>query len=205
MAFITPTSSRTSGRSLHVVHRDVSPQNIFLTYDGQVKLLDFGIATMRDAETVTVVGQIKGKIDYMGPEQLKGEPADRRADVFALGAIMWEPLAGKPMSGGREISQVTRVHNRFAKREVSIRTVMPDLDPELTSICDKAVAHEQNDRHVSALEFARDLQQYLAQRSLIPTAQQLAQIPPHGPQASRRLADELVGASGRLVRRPPPV
>lgn len=165
-----------SGRSLHVVHRDVSPQNIFLTYDGQVKLLDFGIATMRDAETVTVVGQIKGKIDYMAPEQLKGEPVDRRADVFALGAIMWELLAGKPMSGGRDVSQVTRVHNRLAKREASLASVMPDLDLELTNICDKAVSHERSDRYVSALEFARDLQQYLAQRSLIPTAQQLAQI-----------------------------
>ncbi len=165
-----------SGRPLHVVHCDVSPQNIFLTYDGQVKLLDFGIAKMRDADAVSVAGHVKGKIDYMAPEQLKGEVVDRTADVFALGAIMWEILAGKPMSGGRDINQVTRVHNRLAKRESAIRVVMPELDGELSRICDKALAHDKSERYPSAFEFARDLQEYLGQRSLIPTSQQLGQI-----------------------------
>jgi len=165
-----------SGRPLQVVHCDVSPQNIFLTYDGQVKLLDFGIAKMRDADAVSVAGHVKGKVDYMAPEQLKGELVDRTADVFALGAIMWEMLAGKAMSGGREISHITRVHNRLAKRELGIRAVMPALDEELSNICDRALSHDKSRRYPSALELARDLQEYLAQRSLIPTSQQLSQI-----------------------------
>jgi len=165
-----------SGRPLHVVHCDVSPHNIFLTYDGQVKLLDFGIAKMRDAEAATVVGQVKGKIDYMAPEQLKGERVDRTADVFALGAIMWEFLAGRPMSGGRELSQITRAHNRLAKQESAIRTVVPELDGELARICDKALAHDKSERYQTALAFAHDLQEYLSQRKFAPTAEQLSQI-----------------------------
>ncbi len=165
-----------SGRPLQVVHCDVSPHNIFLTYDGQVKLLDFGIAKMRDSDASTVVGQVKGKIDYMAPEQLKGERVDRTADVFALGAIMWELLAGKPMSGGRELSQISRVHNRLAKQESTIRFAMPELDEQLARICDKALAHDKSERYSSALEFARDLQDYLVRRSLSPTPEQLSGI-----------------------------
>jgi len=165
-----------SGRALQVVHCDVSPQNIFLTYDGQVKLLDFGIAKMRDADAATMTGQLKGKIDYMAPEQLRGERVDRTADVFALGAIMWELLAGKPMSGGREIGQITRMRNRLTKQELAVGAVVPKLDGELSSICDKALAHDKSERYPTTLEFARDLQAYLAQRSLVPTSQQLSQI-----------------------------
>jgi serine/threonine-protein kinase len=165
-----------AGNPLHVVHRDVSPQNIFLTYDGQVKLLDFGIAKTRDADAVTSVGQIKGKIDYMAPEQLAGEAMDRRADVFSLGALMWEMLADRPLSGGDKISQAARVTARIANREPRIRTVIPDVDAELSRICDKALAHNPEDRYTTAFDFAYELQCYLAERSLVPSAQQMALI-----------------------------
>ncbi len=85
----------TTGAPLGVVHRDVSPENLFVTVDGTVKLLDFGIAKIADQFAVkTLTGKTKGKLAYIAPEQLAGEPVDRRADVWALGVVMWEALTG---------------------------------------------------------------------------------------------------------------
>src|SRR5262245_34862056 len=88
------------GRPLSVVHRDVSPHNVVLTYDGQVKLLDFGIAKAHSAMHLTKVGVIKGKAEYIAPEQVRGEAIDRRADVFSLGAMMYEAISGTRFAGG---------------------------------------------------------------------------------------------------------
>jgi eukaryotic-like serine/threonine-protein kinase len=79
-----------SGVLLGLVHRDVSPQNVFVTYEGSVKLLDFGIAKVADKSSRTATGHVKGKFQYMSPEQCRGEPLDRRSDVFALGAVLYE-------------------------------------------------------------------------------------------------------------------
>ena len=88
------------GSPLGVVHRDVTPHNVFVTYDGAVKVVDFGIAKARDALTHTKVGIIKGKIAYMAPEQARGETVDRRADVFAVGVMLWEAVTGtRPWKG----------------------------------------------------------------------------------------------------------
>src|SRR5262249_35870460 len=83
------------GHPLRIVHRDVSPQNIFVTYDGQVKLLDFGIAKAERSRMKTEVGMLKGKASYMAPEQLSGGAIDRRVDVFTMGIVLWECLAGQ--------------------------------------------------------------------------------------------------------------
>src|SRR6185295_16849576 len=83
------------GSVMEVVHRDVSPQNLFVTVDGVVKVLDFGIAKIQDATIKTTTGAIKGTHAYMAPEQLRGQRVDRRTDVFALGIVMWETLIGR--------------------------------------------------------------------------------------------------------------
>jgi len=86
-----------AGAPLGVVHRDVSPGNVFVTADGVVKLLDFGVAKANDASTTTDQGVVKGKLAYMAPEQLAGGAIDRRADLFALGVVAWEALAGRSL------------------------------------------------------------------------------------------------------------
>src|SRR5207253_3222719 len=86
------------GNSLHIVHRDVSPQNTFILYAGQVKVIDFGIAKALDRKAGrTQTGQVKGKFAYMAPEQIKAEPMDRRADVFAMGALLHELFTGQKL------------------------------------------------------------------------------------------------------------
>ncbi len=83
------------GKSLEIVHRDVTPHNIFVTYDGQVKLLDFGIAKAATSSVRTATGVIKGKLTYMAPEQARGEPVDPRADLYAVGVMLWEAVTGR--------------------------------------------------------------------------------------------------------------
>ncbi len=165
-----------NGERLNVVHRDVSPQNVFLNYDGQVKLLDFGIAKTQDAEHLTKVGVIKGKIDYIAPEQIRGEPVDARADIFALGTMMWEAITSRRFAGGPKVADVTKIHSRVTGAEPKLREVSPDVPEVLAAICDRAIALDPADRYDSALEFAEDIESYLLSAGLKPTAKSLAEL-----------------------------
>jgi len=159
---------------LGVVHRDVSPQNVFITYDGQVKLLDFGIAKTSDAEHATQVGVIKGKLDYIAPEQLRGDPLDGRADVFALGAMLWEAVTGKRFAGGRKVADVAKVHARISGGEPNVRTVQPDIPEALAQIIDRAVALKASDRFPDAGMFADALDSYVQSTGQKPGSKTLA-------------------------------
>jgi eukaryotic-like serine/threonine-protein kinase len=105
------------GRSLEIVHRDVSPHNVLLTSSGNVKLLDFGIAKIRDARVDTTTGVIKGKITYMAPEQATQREVDRRVDVFAVGVILYQRLAGKRLWDG-VLDRLLPPKRRFAKLRI---------------------------------------------------------------------------------------
>src|SRR5262245_60556486 len=85
------------GAALELVHRDVSPQNVFVTYDGQVKVLDFGIAKAASSSTHTATGIVKGKISYMAPEQMIADNVDRRADIYSIGCMLWAAATGKKL------------------------------------------------------------------------------------------------------------
>jgi serine/threonine protein kinase len=95
------------GNPLHLVHRDVSPQNIIVLYDGMAKILDFGIARARGRLTQTEAQEVKGKIAYMSPEQLHGQPIDRRSDVWSLGVVLWESTVGARLFRGDTEGQTT--------------------------------------------------------------------------------------------------
>ncbi len=88
------------GRPLRIVHRDVSPQNVFVTYEGEIKIVDFGIAKAAIPSEATEVGVIKGKAAYLAPEQALGQPIDRRADVYAAGIVAWELFSRRRLFGG---------------------------------------------------------------------------------------------------------
>jgi serine/threonine-protein kinase len=146
------------GTALGVVHRDVSPHNVFLTYRGEVKLLDFGIAKASVNVTHTETGVLKGKLRYMAPEQVAERDVDRRADICALGIVFWEMLARKKLYEGDTLS----ILNRIGKEEPPLlRTVRPEISAELEAICKKALMRERDQRYATADEMAIDLEKYL--------------------------------------------
>ncbi|HKP62725.1 MAG TPA: serine/threonine-protein kinase, partial [Polyangiales bacterium] len=147
------------GSLLHVVHRDVSPQNVFLTYHGQVKVVDFGVAKAADASSMTDPGVFKGKFAYAAPEQVLGRPVDARTDLFAIGVMLWEAIAGQRFS--EQLATPAAFRARAAGKERKILEVVPGCDPLLAEICDRAMATDPEQRFASAEEFRSELQEYL--------------------------------------------
>jgi eukaryotic-like serine/threonine-protein kinase len=147
------------GTPLNIVHRDVSPQNVIVTYDGIVKILDFGIAKSMESEE-TRDGIVKGKLVYMAPEQASGGAVDRRTDVFAAGIMLWECITGTRMWGeDRDFRLILRVATTGAP---PIRAAAPDAPEALLRICERALAQDPADRFQSATEFRAELEAYIA-------------------------------------------
>lgn len=162
------------GQPLDLVHCDVSPENIFVTYDGQVKLLDFGIAQAH-SDGPRAPG-FRGKLGYLAPELITGDRIDARADVFALGAMLWEAVSITPFSGGPTIDHATKVRARLAGSEGNIRAVQPDVPEALARIIDCAVALDPERRFADAEAFACALEEYLHDAGAQPSAQSLSKL-----------------------------
>ena len=143
---------------MSIVHRDVTPSNIFITYDGQVKLVDFGIAKVLDSMNHTRAGVLKGKARYMAPEQITGAAIDRRADIYSVGVILWEMLAGRQIWRGHNETEILQ---RVASGEFPALPV--DAPPVLTQICMTAMSHAPRNRHATAEILRTELEGYLSE------------------------------------------
>lgn len=147
-----------TNKPLGIIHRDVSPQNIMLSFDGGVKVIDFGIAKTGGRNT-TEVGTFKGKFSYMSPEQGEGIPLDQRSDVFSLGVVLWELLANERMFEGNSNLEILRNVKRCNFKK--LRSVNPAVPVELENIVSRALAKDRNERYQTAADFNRDLSRFL--------------------------------------------
>jgi serine/threonine protein kinase len=161
------------GKPLNIIHRDISPQNIFVTYQGDVKILDFGIAKAASQSTVTQFGMIKGKVAYMSPEQAAGMPIDQRSDIFSAGILLYELVTNVRMFTGESTMQIlTRVRDaQFDSPE----TVVEGLHSKVYGIINRALAKEPEKRYQFAADMLADLEECMSELSLRPTARMLGQ------------------------------
>lgn len=194
------------GTPLEVVHRDLTPQNVFVTYDGQVKVLDFGIAKLAGSLVETQVGVVKGKVRYMAPEQLDGSLVDRRADLFAAGVMLWEAITGRRL--WLEMTDVEVVNAVLDGEVPSPRVFRPDVDDELEQICLRALAPRPADRFPTALVFQEALENYLTHRRSRVTARDVglrmtSEFATDREQLARAI-EERLGYSSLLRNSPPP-
>lgn len=147
------------GEPLKVIHRDVSPQNVLLSFDGEVKVADFGLAKARGRIVQTQAGVVKGKLAYMSPEQLKGGEIDHRVDVFGLGIVLFELLTGERLFlGPSDMDTLRRVYEATVP---PMRPINPEINPELEAIVLRALAKDRDQRYPTALALHDDLQAFV--------------------------------------------
>ncbi len=160
------------GHALGLVHRDVSPQNVLISRDGDIKLCDFGIAKAVTQAGQTQIGALKGKLQYMSPEQAWGRPVDARSDIFSLGTLLFEMLTGERLfAGDSEISVLEAVREGKVK---SPREIDPLISAEIDAIVRRALAHDPADRFQSAGEMEQRLGAVLYEQKPTPSHTDLA-------------------------------
>ncbi|HVE85829.1 MAG TPA: protein kinase [Myxococcales bacterium] len=150
-----------SGKALKVVHRDISPQNILIGFDGDVKLVDFGIAKAADVSSTTQAGAIKGKFAYMSPEQAVGKPLDHRADIFSAGLVLYELLTGvRPLQRSSEVA----THVAAMECKIDPPSAVSETPSELDAVVMKALAKSPGDRYPDADAFQRAITKLCARK-----------------------------------------
>lgn len=162
------------GHPLHIVHRDVSPQNILMSVSGQVKVSDFGIAKARDQlHSKTRTGNIKGKFAYIPPEQVRGGSVERRADIYAMGAVLYVTATGvRPFGSGAQSALSKIIRGEFPRPH----EIHPDFDPDFERIILKAMAYKPEERYQTADEMRIALERWLAQRGEVLTETDIARM-----------------------------
>ena len=207
------------GMPLGVVHRDVTPQNVLVSYDGEVKVADFGLAKAAGRATQTRSGVVKGKLAYMAPEAFRGLALDLRSDVYSVGILLWEMLTGDRLFLGRNDAETVR--KAQAGVVPSLVGFDPAIPPELDAIVQRALARDRDDRYLTAEALHDDLeafvysaQQYMTTSAL---ATWLRRQFPTGPEPSivgrlpdpatrqLRLRDVSGALEGRGVSAPVPL
>lgn len=161
------------GTALRVVHRDVSPQNILVSTKGAVTVTDFGVAKAAgQAHRPTETGEMKGKLSYMAPEQVKSKDIDHRVDIFALGCVLYQATLGqRPFHGGDALATMYKL---LEERVVPPSELDPDYPPELEAIVLRSLAKERNERYQTAEEFHEALEKWLVATRTLVTASDVA-------------------------------
>jgi serine/threonine protein kinase len=180
------------GEPLHVVHRDVSPQNILISTTGQVRLTDFGVAKARgQVHAPTQTGEVKGKLSYMAPEQVTTRDIDRRADIFALGCVLYEATVGqRPYASGDALATLYQLLEE-PLTPPSARS--PGYPPELEKIILRAMARDREDRFATAEEFGRALEKFLLTEKAMVADTRVAEL------VKKTLADSIVRRSNQIA------
>jgi len=163
-----------NGQLLGLVHRDVTPHNLFITYDGYTKVVDFGIAKVADRLSSTRAGTLKGKLAYMSPEQVRGAEVDRTTDIFALGVVLWE------LTTGHRLFRMDTDLDTLEKVQACVvpppSTLAADYPAELESVVMKALAKRKQERYTNAREFSRALQSFLMRRGSFVGPEEVSQF-----------------------------
>jgi hypothetical protein len=162
------------GQPLQIVHRDVSPHNVIVTFDGAIKLLDFGVAKAANSTHETNNGIVKGKVSYMSPEQCRSAALDRRSDLYSVGIVLYEMTLGRRLyGGGTELETLKRITEQPVPPP---RVVDPNYDEELERIVMRALAKDPDRRYQSARELQLDLEELARKRGLYMSAIALQQF-----------------------------
>ncbi len=161
------------GTPLQLVHRDLSPQNVLVTYEGDCKIVDFGIAKAHDSSVVTRSGSFKGKVTYMPPEQARGVLVDQRADVFAVGAMLFEALSGRRLWQGEQELVVVQ---RLSAGEVPKLTPLPEVTRELAELCAWALEPDPEQRCPSAAMLQERLESVVRSAGLVASRRDLGEL-----------------------------
>ncbi|MBX3160457.1 MAG: serine/threonine protein kinase [Deltaproteobacteria bacterium] len=161
-----------TGQPLHIVHRDISPPNVMLSKNGEVKVVDFGLAKANSQLEITDEGVVKGKFSYLAPETALGQHVDARADVFALGILLWEMLTERRLFIADTPYETVSLIRRA--RMPSIIALNPNVDPELEAIVRTALAKDRDQRYETAADLGEALTAYLFSRGIKATSKDVA-------------------------------
>jgi serine/threonine-protein kinase len=204
LAYAHDFRDQVTDEPLHLVHRDVSPDNILIGRSGAVKLVDFGIAKARGQSHHTQAGTVKGKVAYMAPEQLRGEPLDRRVDLYALGVVLYELCTGcMPFEAGTDASMVRAV---LYDAPIPAVSRVPTLPPAIQSILDRLLAKDRNGRYRDCRTLHADLEAFIPSTreatSGFALSRLVAQLapPPRLPSPRRRAPRRCPRGDGLRVR-----
>ena len=191
------------GSPLGIVHRDVTPQNVFVTYEGTVKVVDFGIAKAAGRASETRQGIVKGKVRYMSPEQAVGQGIDRRSDIFAAGLLLWGAATGQRFWKDTDDLGIIQalVAGNF---DPSPRSVDPKVPAEIDAMCRKALAADPADRYETAQEFHDDLEAFLADH-IVTARRRLGQFVARLFEAERNELRGVIERASRVGRDQPSV
>jgi len=161
-----------NGNFLNIVHLDMNPNNILISYEGKIKVVDFGIANANYTKKIKGAAGIQGTYAYLSPEQCSGQAVDRRSDIFSVGIILYEMLSGRPLF--KQLDNDMAIMNSILNDEIEpINELMPDIDPNLAKIVMKALEKNPNRRYASAMDMREDLQRVYNSLEFDPNSEML--------------------------------